>query len=332
MYSPTTRVLSVLELLQSQKQISGTELARRLEVDLRTVRRYIVMLQDMGIPVESQRGRYGYYSLRPGFKLPPLMFTDEEALALTLGLLLSKRIGFATAAPAVEGSLAKIERVLPARLRERVQALQKNLTLDVKQVHTAPQQQIVWQIGLAVEKRQSINMIYQSWGGEVSRRMADPYGVVFRMGYWYLVAYCHLRQEMRSFRIDRLQEVELLEKNFDRPEDFDVLTYVLKSIAQTPSQWHVELLLHVDLAHAKEIVPPSLALLEQTEQGVLFRTYVDKLEWLVSQVLALGCEFTVISPTEFSEALRRIGERALRSVQSQSPVEAPVYLQPLPRV
>jgi len=113
MYYPATRLLTVLELLQSRQRISGPELATRLEVDTRTVRRYIMMLQDLGVPVEAERGRYGSYRLRPGFKLPPLMFTDDEALALTLGLLAARKMGLTVAAPAVEGALAKIERVLP---------------------------------------------------------------------------------------------------------------------------------------------------------------------------------------------------------------------------
>src|SRR6266700_4528281 len=92
MYFPTTRVLTVLELLQSHQRLSGPDIAERLEVNPRTVRRYITMLQDLGIPVEAERGRYGTYRLRPGFKLPPLMFTEEEALALTLGLLAARRL------------------------------------------------------------------------------------------------------------------------------------------------------------------------------------------------------------------------------------------------
>ena len=123
MYHPTTRVLTVLEMLQSHRQLSGPELAERLEVNIRTVRRYIMMLQDLGIPVEAERGRYGSYCLRPGFRLPPLMFTEDEALALTLGLLAARRLGLMDATLPVEGALAKIERVLPLAVRERVQAL-----------------------------------------------------------------------------------------------------------------------------------------------------------------------------------------------------------------
>src|ERR1700739_4310617 len=130
MYFPTTRVLTILELLQSRQQLSGPELAERLEVNIRTVRRYITMLQDLGIPVESERGRHGAYQLRPGFKLPPLMFNEEEALSLTLGLLAARRLGLAVAPPAIEGALAKIERVLPPTLLERVRAVQETLSLS----------------------------------------------------------------------------------------------------------------------------------------------------------------------------------------------------------
>src|SRR6266702_7910332 len=138
MYHPTTRVLTVLELLQSHRQISGPKLAERLEVDIRSVRRYITMLQDLGIPIETERGRYGTYRLRPGFKLPPLMFTEDEALALTLGLLAVRRLGLAAVAPAVEGALAKVERVMPATLRARIQAVQETLIFDVPPPYATP--------------------------------------------------------------------------------------------------------------------------------------------------------------------------------------------------
>src|SRR6185503_11685746 len=102
MYHPTTRLLTVLELLQTHGQMSGTELGARLEVDARTVRRYIMMLQDIGIPVEAEMGRYGGYALRSGFKLPPMMFNNDEAFALILGLLAARKLGLGAAATAVE--------------------------------------------------------------------------------------------------------------------------------------------------------------------------------------------------------------------------------------
>src|SRR5688572_32833634 len=109
MYQPATRVLAVLEMLQSRGRLSGRELAERLEVDLRTVRRYVTMLQDLGIPVDGERGRHGGYRLRPGYKLPPLMLSDDEALAVTLGLIAARRLGLAASTPAVGGALTKID-------------------------------------------------------------------------------------------------------------------------------------------------------------------------------------------------------------------------------
>src|SRR6266852_3664914 len=119
MYFPTTRVLTILELLQSRQHLSGPELAERLEVNTRSARRYITMLQDLGIPVEAERGRYGGYRLLPGYKLPPLMWTEDEALAVTLGLRAAQQIGLAKTLPTIESALAKVERVLPVALRER---------------------------------------------------------------------------------------------------------------------------------------------------------------------------------------------------------------------
>ena len=123
MYSPTTRVLTVLELLQAHGRLSGPDLAQRLEVDGRTLRRYIRKLEDLGIPVLAERGRYGCYSLMPGFKLPPMVFTDDEALAISLGLVAARGLGLAAAVAAVESAQAKLERVMPAPLKQRVRAL-----------------------------------------------------------------------------------------------------------------------------------------------------------------------------------------------------------------
>src|SRR4051812_28002827 len=127
---PTTRLLALLELLQARDWISGAELARRLEVNGRSVRRYIAMLEEIDIPVEAVRGRAGGYRLRPGYKLPPLLFSDEEAVALALALQGLPGLGLALTPAAVTGARAKLERVLPLGLRERVRALEESIALD----------------------------------------------------------------------------------------------------------------------------------------------------------------------------------------------------------
>lgn len=156
MYHPTTRVLTVLELLQARGRLSGPELAERLEVDLRTVRRYVTMLQDLGIPVEAERGRHGGYRLRPGFRLPPLLFTDDEALAVMLGLLVARRLGLIADASTVEGALAKVERALPPDVRGRVSAVQETLQIGTTRSMAIPSTATVMALATAVTNRRQV--------------------------------------------------------------------------------------------------------------------------------------------------------------------------------
>src|SRR5689334_12250723 len=129
MYNPTMRLLIILELLQSRAEVSGLELAQKLEVEERSIRRYIMMLRDLGIPIEGERGRHGGYSLRPGFRLPPLMFNKDEITAVMMGLMLMQELGTG-ANLAVESAIAKIHRVLPAELRTSAEALANSLIFD----------------------------------------------------------------------------------------------------------------------------------------------------------------------------------------------------------
>lgn len=243
MYHPATRVLTVLELLQTYGSMNGPELAGRLEVDVRTVRRYITMLQDLGIPVESARGRYGAYRLRPGFKLPPLMFTEDEALALVLGLLATRALNMTLDAPAFEGALAKIERVMPETLRQRVQAVQEMLVLDLHKAEAAPASDLVVPFSLAARQHRQLWIEYMSGQDAATERMIEPYGVVYREGRWYAIGYCRLREDMRVFRLDRVLTAQLQDTHFQPPADFDSLAYLLDSIVQIKSTWQVEVCL-----------------------------------------------------------------------------------------
>src|SRR5215208_6108811 len=161
--------------------MGGPELARRLEVGERTVRRYVAMLQEMGVPVEAERGRYGAYALRPGFRLPPLMFTDEEALALAVGLLSARRLGLSGSAPAVEGALAKLERVMPEGLRGRLQAFEETVVPAISPP-SLPAGEIVVTVSEAVRGRRRLRMRYRSGPSKETEREFDPYAVVRREG------------------------------------------------------------------------------------------------------------------------------------------------------
>lgn len=310
MYHPTTRVLTVLELLQSHDRMSARELAERLEVNQRTVRNYIAMLQDLGIPVEGERGRYGAYRLRPGFKLPPLMFSEDEAVALALGLLTARKFGLTVATPAAEGALAKVERVLPDQVRRRVQAVQNTVIIDADSLYIAPASAILVTLSHAAQHNRRVRLHYVSYNGDETEREFDTYGVVHHGGRWYTAGFCHLRQDVRVFRLDRLRGVEMLDQAFERPADVPTLELVLRSIAQTPGRWEVVVRLETTMQHAQELISPTFALLELCEGGVLMRCYVQHLDWLARTLLSLDCPFQIVAPGEMREAMRALARRA----------------------
>ncbi len=308
MYFPATRVLTVLELLQSRHQMSGPELAERLEVDQRTVRRYIMMLQDLGIPIEAVRGRYGFYRLRPGFKLPPMMFTDEEAFALTVGLIAARGLGLAVAAPAVEGALAKIGRVLPLSLQEHVKAIQETLIFNYPLPGIAPGGKVVVTLCMAILQGRRVWMRYRAWKERETEREVDLYGIVCRSGYWYAAGYCHLRSDLRTFRLDRIVQAEMRDETFERPTDFDCLEHVNRSLATMPATWLVEVLLEVPLDQARQMVSPALGTLEQVAEGVILRCYVEDLDWIPRLLVSFGCSLVVLQPLELRHAFHKLAE------------------------
>jgi predicted DNA-binding transcriptional regulator YafY len=300
-YQPTSRVLTVLELLQTHGQMTGRDLAARLEVDYRTVRRYIVTLQDMGIPVEAEFGRYGGYALRPGFKLPPLMFTDDEVVVLTLGLLLARRSELTDAATFVESALAKIERVLPGTLRERLRALQTVMQLNDAPGEAQIDNDVLTTLSLATQQQRQVRFRYSE-----TERVFDSYSVIRHQGHWYTVGYCHSRDAKRTFRLDRIQRVELLTTNFTPPPDFDALAYMLASFEAIPDRWQIEVLLKMSLDAARQRVPRELATLTQAGDQVRLQSSMPDLDEMARWMIGLGCPLTIINPPELREAFLKI--------------------------
>ncbi|MCB1037845.1 MAG: YafY family transcriptional regulator, partial [Acidobacteria bacterium] len=226
MSRPTSRVLATLELLQAHGTLSGPELARRLGVHGRTVRRYLAALEELGIPVTAEPGRGGGYSLVAGFKLPPMMFTDEEALSLSLGLLAVRHLGLGDAAPGVESARAKLERVLPESLRRRARTAEEAISLELPVGSVPASGQVLGALAAAVQRRRRVRLIYRAGDGSETERDLDGYGLAFRAGSWYLAGYCHLRRGIRTFRVDRIRSVRELEEGFERPHSFDLLAHL----------------------------------------------------------------------------------------------------------
>ncbi|GCF09909.1 helix-turn-helix transcriptional regulator [Dictyobacter arantiisoli] len=314
MYHPTSRVLIVLELLQARPLISGPALAERLEVDVRTVRHYITMLQDIGIPVETVLGRHGGYRLRPGFKLPPLMFSNEEVLALMLGLMVVQKLGVGDMTSASEGAIARIERVLPLPLRGRAKAIQEMLVLGMTAPETVVERIVVETLSLAAQQGQQVRIRYHNKIKQETERVIDPYGVVCHEGKWYAVGYCHLRASLRVFRLDRIQQVEVQKELFTRPTDFNILDAIIQSFVAIPDVWNIEVLLKLSLAEARRKVPASLATLtlEPLAQGILFSASIHSLDYIARFLVSLGCSFEIRQPVELKLALRTLAEEIIQ--------------------
>ncbi len=304
MYHPTTRVLAVLALLQAHGRMSGAELAQRLEVNIRTLRRYIIMLQDLGIPIEAERGRNGAYVLSAGFKLPPMMFTNEEALALTVGLISARRLNLADTDRAVESAFAKLERVMPLDLKVRVRALTETITLDSNRAaSTPPSEAVLSTMSSAAQLQQRVHIQYHPPQGEDTERDFDPYGLTYYLQKWYAVGYCHLRQGLRSFRLDRITNINTLEAHFKRPAGFDPLAYLMQAIATMPRKFAFELLLKTDIHTAQKEVFDVLGILELDKDGVILRGSVEDLDWLARQISIFSFDFVVREPAELKTEL-----------------------------
>ncbi|MEO7909754.1 MAG: YafY family protein, partial [Roseiflexaceae bacterium] len=292
-YRPTARVLTTLELLQSHDRMTGAELARRLEVDIRTVRNYVQTLTDLGIPVEAERGRYGAYRLRAGYKLPPLIFTEDEALALTLGLLVARQSGLATATPAIEGLLAKVERVLPASTRTRIQAVEQTVAFDSGATNSAPSGLHVMVLSSAIQSGRRVFLHYRSSRSEGTQRAFDPYGIAYYRGFWYTIGYCHLRQGQRLFRLDRIAHIEMTSETFPARVNFPALEAVQQALAVVPRVWQIEVWLETTLQAAQQLLHLPKAFFEESNGGVVFRVDVEDLPWMARLLAGLGIPFIV---------------------------------------
>lgn len=313
MYHPTTRLLTILELLQAHPSLSGEALARRLEVETRSVRRYITMLQDMGMPIEAVRGPGGGYQLRPGFKLPPLLFSEEEATAIVLGLLGTSWLEIGQSPVAVEGALAKVLRVLPLRARERLSAMSANLVLSSNEQEERPDAALLLDLSEAIQQRRRIAIDYRSHHDEVTHRTVEPYGLAGWWSHWYLVGYCCLRRGYRLFRLDRLQAMRVLAETFTRAEDFDLQAYMREHLGKVSPRWQIAVEFQAAPYTVRQKIPSSYGTLSETPSGVLFQTQHGDLADVAQFLVTRKLPFVVHGPPELREELLRLAERITQS-------------------
>ena len=320
MYDPIMRVLTVLEILQAKDHVSGAELADRLEVSPRTVQRYIARLQDLCIPVEASRGVGGSYRLKPGFRLPPLMFTDEEAFALTLGLRALRHLGLSAFAPATEGAAAKLGRVLPAPVNESMRTVAEVVALEPGPWTVSTSADSLIRVATAVRKRRQLGFEYKSHNGDRSQRFIEPYGVLHTDGRWYVIGRCLLRQALRTFRLDRMSGLEQCPECFTRPPDFDVLAYFQTNMPFFQSVYRIEVWLELPLKELETRFTPGRVAMREENGGTVICCGRERLEMFAAMLLSFGFRIVVRQPPELWEIFS--GLARLATVASQSHMES----------
>ncbi|MGV9645889.1 helix-turn-helix transcriptional regulator [Streptomyces sp. NPDC003514] len=341
---PTARVLTLLELLQSGGTRTVAELAERLGVDGRTVRRYVDRLLELDVPVESVRGRYGGYRLGPGYRLPPLMLGDEEALAVLLGLVAGRRAGLTgPQSTAAETASAKIRRVLPRHLAHRLDSLLESLAFTARsegpdgastpEVRDTPDAGVLLTLADAVRHRRPVAVRYTDREGRRSDRTLHPYGIVGHAGRWYVTGRDAGIDEDRTLRLDRIADARALPGSFPPPEGPGPAERVVSGFATAGYRHEVTLRIRATPGEIRAHLPAGVAVLEdpgdREGQGGTDRPWLraelraERLEWLPPVLAALDRPFVVERPAALRDLVAALADRLAASARRTSPDPEP---------
>ncbi len=315
MIETSSRLLELLTLLQGRREWPGNELAERLEVSGRTIRRDIDRLRRLGYPVDSLSGPSGGYRLRAGTAMPPLLLDDDEAIAIAVGLRTATRASVTGIEETAVRALLKLEQVLPAHLRRRVRALgSATVALPIAGPTVDPQHLTL--LAAACRDRELVRFAYRRRDGTGSRREVEPHSLVNYGRRWYLVAWDRRREDWRTFRLDRLTSPAVTGVRFpERPLPAkDAATYVAQSITNAPNRFEAVVTLAATFESVSARMPSHWGLLEPLEgESCRFRTGDDDLNWLALRIAMIGVDFVVEEPPELLEQLRLLSSRLARA-------------------
>jgi predicted DNA-binding transcriptional regulator YafY len=317
MTQTSSRLLEVLSLLQGRRDWAGGELADRLQVSGRTIRRDVERLRELGYPVESLRGPAGGYRLRAGTAMPPLLLDDDEAIAIAVGLRTAARASVAGIEETAVRALVKLEQVLPAHLRRRVGALgSATTTLPVSGPTVDPQH--LTMIAAACRDSECLRFAYRSRDLTESRRLVEPHSLVNLGRRWYLVAWDRQREDWRSFRVDRLTKPASTGVRFvpRRLPARNAATYVERSITARPNRFEAVVTLHASAEEITRRVPARWGAIEPIDERTCeYRTGDEDLGWLAMRIAMLGVDFEVREPPELVEHMRAMASRLGRATR-----------------
>jgi predicted DNA-binding transcriptional regulator YafY len=320
MANTSSRTLRLLSLLQNHRYWPGADLADRLGVSVRTLRRDIDRLRELGYPVDAQRGVDGGYQLAAGAALPPLVLDDDEAVALAVGLqTAAQNDTIAGMAESAVRALTKVVQVMPPRLRRRVDAL-RAMTEPAVWGPAGPSVDsgVLTSVAQACRDTERLEFTYTAAGGESSARHVEPYKLVLLGRRWYLVAYDLTRQDWRSFRLDRLAEPRGTGARY-RPRELpteDAAAFVRTGIASLPASYSVEAVVHASAGAVRHHIGRWGSVEDMGEGRCLLRMTTDSLDWPAMALGSAGVDFEVVSPPELVESVRDWAQRFTRAAGS----------------
>jgi predicted DNA-binding transcriptional regulator YafY len=317
MSETSSRLLELLSLLQARRDWPGGELAERLEVSGRTIRRDVERLRGLGYPVESLTGPAGGYRLQAGTAMPPLLLDEDEAIAIAVGLRTAARASVTGIEETSIRALVKLEQVLPSHLRRRVSALgSATIAPPVSGPTVDPQHLTV--IAAACRESECLRFAYRSRDGVDTRREVEPHSLVNLGRRWYLVAWDRRREDWRTFRVDRLDRPASMGVRFAARKlpAKDASAYVERSISASTSRFEARVTVHTPAAEIEGRLPPWWGTFDPIdEHSCEYRASDDDLDWLAARLAMLGCEFEVHEPPELVEHVRLLARRLRRAAR-----------------
>jgi len=305
--SPTARALLALEVIQNDPGITAERLGDRLGVTERAARRYVAILREADLPIESVSGPYGGYRAGRGMRLPPLMFTAAEALGIVMAVLEGHR-NAADPTDLVGGALAKIVRVLPQRVAGPVHAFrQSSGPPAVPPAWASPE--LTTQLIEACTAARRLRLVYRMGKAADLAMEVDPWAVVLRHSRWYLLGWSHTKQARRVLRVDRIISIETLPDTFAPPEELDALRTLEEHLSQGWTH-PVEVLIDATIEQTSRWLPRSLGRLEPADEDrTRLRATTDEPAWYARQLASIPASFRVIESPELQRATAALGQR-----------------------
>jgi predicted DNA-binding transcriptional regulator YafY len=308
--SPTARALVTLGLLQAEPGVTASRLADALGVSERAARRYVAILRESGIPVDALRGPYGGYRVGRGVRPPPVTFTAAEALGLVMAVLDGHHH---TSDPedAVSGAVNKLLRSLPEAVARAAGVIQRNVAPAPDRAAARPDPALTTDVVQACSDRRRVRLRYRSESGRVSIVEVDPWAIVVRHGRWYVLCWSHRAQARRAYRIDRIEQVDLLAARFEPPDDLDPVAELEAHLA-VGWEYDVEVVIDAPLRRAARCISPAIGQLAAVDDDTTRLTgTTSNPHWLVEQLVRVPASYRIVGGPEIRAAAETLGRRLL---------------------